>query len=217
MSVDLAARYGVPYMNVLTGFKYIGELIDQLTARDDYQYLFGYEESYGFLIGDFCRDKDAPQACMILAEAALYHKQNGETLLDRLEALFGEMGYYLESQVNISLPGLSGMDRLAKIMAELRRTSPKTIGGLEITYMKDFAEGGREQGQSVLTSLTREFPVTNLLRYELKGDAAWCCIRPSGTEPKLKLYFGAKAAGRQEAQAMLDVMQKELSAHINGI
>ncbi|MDR1205862.1 MAG: phospho-sugar mutase [Peptococcaceae bacterium] len=217
MGVDLAARHGVPYMNVLTGFKYIGELIDQLAARGDYQYLFGYEESYGFLIGDFCRDKDAPQACMILAEAALYHKQNGETLLDRLETLFGEMGCYLESQVNISLPGLSGMDRLAKIMAELRRTSPKTIGGLEITYMKDFAEGGGEQGQSVLTSLTREFPVTNLLRYELKGDTAWCCIRPSGTEPKLKLYFGAKGAGRQEAQAMLDAMQKELSAHINGI
>jgi phosphoglucomutase len=217
MGVDLAARYGVPYMNVLTGFKYIGELIDQLTTRSDHRYLFGYEESYGFLIGDFCRDKDAPQACMILAEAALYHKQNGETLLDRLETLFKEMGYYLEGQVNISLPGLSGMDRLARIMAELRRESPKTIGGLEITYMKDFAEGGAEHGQSTLTSLTRDFPATNLLRYELKGDAAWCCVRPSGTEPKLKLYFGAKGASRQEAQAILDAMQGELSAHINRI
>jgi phosphoglucomutase len=217
MGVDLAARYGVPYMNVLTGFKYIGEMMDELSFTRYYNYLFGYEESYGFLLGDFCKDKDAPQACLILAEAALHYKMQGTTLPDRLEALYAEMGYYLESQANINLAGLTGLERLDKVMSELRQNPPDSIGGLKITYTKDFSEEGKEQGESALTSLTDQFPPTNMLRYELNGDAAWCCVRPSGTEPKLKLYFGAKGPKRDEVQTMLNAMKEELCARVDAI
>ncbi len=213
LGATIAAKYGINYEEVLTGFKYIGEKIEEHAQRKDYTFLFGYEESYGYLISDHVRDKDAIQTCLILSEMALFYKRKGLTLCQRLQELFTEYGFYQEDLVNIHLAGVAGQKQIQAIMENLRLNSPEKIGTLRIIYSKDYFQGIEKDlltGQD--KSLT--LPKSNVLYYSLE-NGAWCCIRPSGTEPKLKVYIGVKEATAKKAKDSLEALKKALLALIN--
>ncbi len=189
LGVEIAADYGIKHLEVLTGFKYIGEQIAGFDKHAEHVFLFGYEESYGFLIGDFVRDKDAIQTALCIAEAALHHKTNGSGLYQRLQELFAKYGYYLEDQESIHLTGIAGQKTIKNIMETLRQTIPQPLQRLGIVSVKDYQSG-------VETPIN--LPLSDVLYYRLQQNS-WCCIRPSGTEPKLKMYFGVREQNREAA------------------
>ncbi len=193
LGVEIAADYGVKHLDVLTGFKYIGEQIADFVKHAEHVFLFGYEESYGFLIGDFVRDKDAIQTALCTAEAALHHKTNGSGLYQRLQELFARYGYYLEDQKNIHLTGIAGQKTIKNIMETLRQALPQPLQRLGIISVKDYQSG-------VETPIN--LPLSDVLYYRLQQDS-WCCVRPSGTEPKLKIYFGVREKNRTAAEKRL--------------
>ena len=198
MGVEIAAKHGIGYLDVLTGFKYIGEKIAEFAESREHSFLFGYEESYGFLIGDYVRDKDAVQIALIVAEMALYYKQNGLSLHGRLEKLFELYGYYQEDLINITLSGIEGQKKILDIMDYFRREKPQTLGQEKIILIKDY----------LLTEETN-LPQSNVLHYTLK-DNSWVCIRPSGTEPKLKVYLGVKEDNSTQAKQKIAQLRKDV-------
>jgi len=215
MGVDIAQRYGVGYIDVLTGFKYIGEKIKEFEENNSYTFLFGYEESYGYLIGDYVRDKDAVQACLVVAEMAAYYKALGISLLDRLNQLFEELGYYQEDLVSFNLEGIAGQERIKRILTTLQVESPKAIASKKVTIISDY------QNKSMLNLLSGELKPTNLpkanvLHFTLE-DGSWFCIRPSGTEPKLKIYFNVVGESKDEADQKLSNLKDSVLAIIDQI
>ncbi len=209
MAGAVARKYGVRFKEVLTGFKYIGEEILKMEKTGSGSYLFGFEESYGCLIGDYARDKDAVSASVALCEAAAYYKTKGMTIIEAYEALCREVGWYRDGIVTKSFPGLDGMERMRGIMQTLREHPLTETAGLKVLRVRDYQTGlcrDTETGEESPTGLPR----SNVLYYELKGDA-WCCIRPSGTEPKIKIYFGVRGAAEEEAAALERRMREELS------
>ena len=178
----IASKYGVKTEKTLTGFKYIGSKIEAHNQVGDAQFVFGYEESYGYLIADFVRDKDALQACLMVAEAANFYKENGETLVDVLNRLYEEHGTHVEKQIAISRPGASGLKEIQTILESFRNYDVSSIAGINIRFVDDFLSGKRTDG-TVL-----DFPQSNVLKFYLE-DGSWLAIRPSGTEPKCKFYF----------------------------
>lgn len=208
----VASDYGVATEKTLTGFKFIGEKVAKYEVTKEKNYVFGYEESYGSLIKPFVRDKDAPQACLMLAEACAYYKQEGKDLVDVLDSLYDRHGTYEESQVALTLSGETGANRIKEILANLRKDSPTEIGGTKVVRSEDYKECVIKEEDTV-TELTG-FTKSDVLKYYLE-DGSWIAVRPSGTEPKCKFYYCIKGASKDDAhnktlhfqQAMKDLTE----------
>ncbi|MBR2822971.1 MAG: phospho-sugar mutase [Clostridia bacterium] len=202
VSTSLANRicesYGVKMFEVLTGFKFIGEKIQQFQDSGEYTFQFGFEESYGFLSSTFVRDKDGVNASLLVTEVAAACEEEGITLYDRMEQIFREYGYYVEKVVSTTLPGKDGLTRMKEIMAGLQDNPPTDIGGMKVTAVRDYKKGVRTAGG--VTEPTG-LPASDVLYFELEGGC-WVCVRPSGTEPKIKLYVNTNAKDRAEAQKL---------------
>lgn len=178
----IARNYDVAVEKTLTGFKYIGEKIDLHNQNKDASFVFGYEESYGYLIGDFVRDKDALQACLIVSEAANYYKSKNKTLIDVLNGLYDSYGAHVEEQLSITRSGSEGVEEIKTILDTFRNYPESSIAGIGIKFVDDFLVGVRSNGESI------DFPSSNVLKFYLE-DGSWIAVRPSGTEPKCKFYF----------------------------
>lgn len=195
----IAKYYGIRLIEVLTGFKYIGQQILEFETTGKGTYLFGFEESYGCLIGTHARDKDAIVATMALAEAAAYYKSKGMTLWDAMIAMYDKYGYYKDGIVSLAFKGLSGLEKMQEIMDTLRNHTPEAFGPYKVRSARDYKLDrivDLETGAVTKTGL----PVSNVLYYDLSDDA-WLCVRPSGTEPKIKLYYGVKGTSLEDADA----------------
>ncbi|MCI6088250.1 MAG: phospho-sugar mutase [Absicoccus porci] len=204
----VAADYGVETEKTLTGFKFIGEKVAKYEVTHEKNYVFGYEESYGSLVKPFVRDKDAPQALLILAEACAFYKQQGKDLVDVLEELYQRHGTYEESQVALTLSGEEGAKRIQKILSDLRAEAPKEIAGVKVVKSEDFQtqkiyENGEEKPLEGFTK-------SNVLKYFLE-DGSWVAVRPSGTEPKCKFYYCIKGTDKADAHKKTEMAQKAMS------
>ncbi|MBQ3616468.1 MAG: phospho-sugar mutase [Anaerotignum sp.] len=215
MITPICEAYGVEKMDVLTGFKFIGEKIKGFEETGSYQYLYGFEESYGCLGGTYARDKDAVYAAVLICEMAAYYKEKGMTLYEALLALYEKYGYYREGVKSLTMKGLEGMERIALIMKTFRENTPAELGGFKVVVAKDYKTQvfknlvtGEESGSPL--------PVSDVLHYTLE-DGTWVCIRPSGTEPKLKFYIGVKADSLQAAQDKVDALNADIDAKIAAI
>ncbi|GKV69317.1 phosphomannomutase [Sporosarcina sp. NCCP-2716] len=212
MGREIAALYGVTTEDTLTGFKYISEKIEEYTETGEFEFLFGYEESYGYLAADFVRDKDAVQAAVLAAEAAAYYKSRGSSLHAELQKLYSQVGYYREGLQSITVPGKEGAETIARLMDSLRENPPGQLAGLEVTSIEDYGTGviRMADGMEKPTGLPR----SNVLKFRLE-DGSWCCARPSGTEPKCKFYIGVCAETGMEAvkkRDALEAVMKELAS-----
>lgn len=208
MAKAIAEDYHTGLVEVLTGFKYIGEQIKRFEKDHSYDYVFGLEESYGCLAGTYARDKDACVAVMMLCEAAAFYKKQGKTLWDAMEDMYKKYGYYKEGMESLTLKGKDGAGKIQMMMAEKRANPPRTIGGLKVLAVRDYRENTRKDfisGEITKTGL----PCSNVLYYELEENA-WCCIRPSGTEPKIKYYFGVKGTSMKDAQRKLERVKEDM-------
>lgn len=206
MAREIAKAYGVTLIETLTGFKYIGEQIKFFEQKGNYEFLFGYEESYGCLVGTHARDKDAVAAVMALCEAAAWCGHQGTTLCGEMERLFQTYGYYKEDLASLTLKGQDGAKKIQEMMEAIRNDTPRQIGGRKVTQFRDYREDllyDYETGETKATGL----PKSDVLYFELEGGA-WCCIRPSGTEPKIKFYIGVKGTDEQDAEAQLETMKQ---------
>ena len=206
VSTSLANRicesFGVSIFETLTGFKFIGEKIQQFMDKGDHTFLFGFEESYGFLSSTFVRDKDGVNASLLVSEVACACMAEGITFYDRMQQIFREYGYYVENVVSTTLPGKDGLTRMKEIMSGLRANPPREIAGLKVTAVRDYLKGIRtENGREEPTGL----PVSDVLYFELERGC-WVCVRPSGTEPKIKLYVNSNAGERAEAEKLNDAL-----------
>lgn len=204
----IAAKYGVETEKTLTGFKFIGEKVAKYEINNEKQYVFGYEESYGSLIKPFVRDKDAPQACLMLAEAACFYKEQGKTLVDVLHGLYEEFGAYEESQTSLTLAGQEGAARIQEILTTLRTAQPVAIADEKVIRFEDYkecriVENGKE---SELCGFTK----SDVLKYYL-ADGSWIAIRPSGTEPKCKFYYCVKGKDIADAHEKTKVYQNAMN------
>ncbi len=205
----IARDYGVDCEKTLTGFKYIGNKIDGYDQTKSKQFVFGYEESYGYLLKPFVRDKDAFQACSILAEAAAYYQQSQKTLIDVLNDLYAKYGTYLETQVSLTLTGESGVSKIQAILNGFRANQPTKLGDIKVVASEDFLSGVH-QGEE---RWTLDFPRENVLKYFLE-DGSWVAIRPSGTEPKCKFYFCIKAESEAACTAKFNRINAEIQQRI---
>ena len=197
MAAAIAKHYGVEFIEVLTGFKYIGQQILGFETKGKGSYLFGFEESYGCLIGTHARDKDAIVATMALCEAAAYYKTKGMTLWDAMVAMYEKYGYYKDDIQSITLKGIEGLEKIQTILENLRKNPPTEIGTYKVLSARDY------KADTVVNMETKEvtdtgLPSSNALYYDLNDDA-WVCVRPSGTEPKIKIYYGIKGTSLQDA------------------
>ncbi len=209
MADEISKEYGVKVIEVLTGFKYIGEQIKFFEWDGSYEYLFGYEESYGCLVGTHARDKDAVVAVMALCEAAAYYKEKGLTLWDQMLKIYEKYGYYKEDLVSITMKGVDGAERIQTILADMRKNPLKQIGAYQVIALRDYEADTRlslADGKVTPTGLPR----SNVLYYELERGA-WCCVRPSGTEPKVKFYMGVKEDSLKKAEQALAGLKEAMT------
>ena len=194
LGADIAEAHGAEVINVLTGFKYIGEKMIGFDKNKDHTFIMGYEESYGYLVGNHAKDKDAVVASMLICEMAAYQKAQGKTLLERLEELYQQHGYYKETLDSFTLPGADGQARIAVIMENLRAQQPKDFGGQAIAEIKDYKAG------------IDNLPKADVLKYFL-ADGGWMAVRPSGTEPKIKFYYSVRGTTMADAEAKVTALQ----------
>ena len=207
----IAKEYNLKVFEVLTGFKYIGEKIKQFEENKDYTYQFGFEESYGCLVGTHARDKDAIAAVMMLCEAAAYYKCNGITLWDQMLNIYKKYGYYKEDTVSLTFEGADGAKKIQNILNNLRENPLTQIGNYKVLELRDYKEEkikDLKTGKETKTDL----PNSNVLYYVLE-NVCWCCIRPSGTEPKIKFYMGVKENTEEKAEEALKVMKNYLLSY----
>ena len=207
MAKAIASAYGVKLIEVLTGFKYIGEQMLKFEKTGCNNYVFGMEESYGCLPGTYARDKDAPAAVCMLCEVAAFYKSQGKTLWDGMIDMYEKYGYYREGISTMTLKGIDGAAQIDTIMSNAREKAPAQIGDYKVLAIRDYKNDTRKDmvtGETAPTGL----PSSNVLYYELE-DNAWCCVRPSGTEPKIKFYFGVKGESLADSQAKLDKLSAE--------
>ena len=212
MADALTAAYDVKLIEVLTGFKYIGEQIKFFEQNHSYNYVFGLEESYGCLAGTHARDKDAPVAVMCLCEVAAYCKSKNMTLWDLMLKLYEEYCYYKEGLHTVTLKGVTGSEKINALMESFRSNPPKEFGKFKVTAFRDYDKNViiKEDGTTSETGL----PKSNVLYFELDQDA-WCCLRPSGTEPKIKFYMGVKGKSLEDAEALLKNLTDAMLAHVD--
>ncbi|MCM1283730.1 MAG: phospho-sugar mutase [Muribaculaceae bacterium] len=208
MAKAIAAEYGVELIEVLTGFKYIGEQMLKFEKTGCNNYVFGFEESYGCLPGTYARDKDAPAAVCMLCEVAAFYKSQGKTLWDGMIELYEKYGYYREGIATMTLKGIDGAAQIQEIMERARSSSPKKLGAFDVLAVRDYKADVRKDlvtGEETATGL----PASNVLYYEL-SDNAWCCVRPSGTEPKIKFYVGVKGSSLEQAEKLLSELKEDV-------
>ena len=207
----IAEHYGAKMVNVLTGFKFIAEQIKNYEETNAHTFMFGFEESYGYLVQPFVRDKDAIQAVLLLTEVAAHFKSEGKTLYDGLQALYEKYGYFLEKTISVTVQGLEGPAKIKALLDGLRKEVPSNFGGIKVSVAQDFAVNQQVDAQGVVSEIG--LPTSNVLKYILE-DGSWIAVRPSGTEPKIKFYMGVKAATQEEAEEKLAKFQKDLDAYI---
>ena len=207
----IAEHYGAKMVNVLTGFKFIAEQIKNYEETNAHTFMFGFEESYGYLVQPFVRDKDAIQAVLLLTEVAAHFKSEGKTLYDGLQALYEKYGYFLEKTISVTVQGLEGPAKIKALLDGLRKEVPSNFGGIKVALAQDFAVNQQVDAEGVASEIG--LPTSNVLKYILE-DGSWIAVRPSGTEPKIKFYMGVKAATQEEAQEKLAKFQKDLDAYI---
>ena len=208
----IAAYYKVDLIEVLTGFKYIGQKILQFEQEGKGSYLFGMEESYGCLPGTYARDKDAVVASMILCEAAAYYKSQGKTLWDLMLEMYERYGYYADEVESVTLEGKEGLEKIASIMEALKENTPESLGSLKVLYKRDYTKDvitDLATGETKPTGL----PKSNVIYYDLENNA-WACVRPSGTEPKIKLYFGVKGSSIENADQEAKALKEALTSYM---
>ena len=213
MAGAIAESYNLRFIQVLTGFKYIGQQILGFEQTGKGSYVFGFEESYGCLIGTYARDKDAIVATMALCEAAAYYKTQGKTLWDAMIDTYEKYGYYKEDIKSITLKGIEGLAKIQEILETLRKEPPVEIAGCKVLKARDYKEDTVKDlvtGEVTTTGL----PSSNVLYYDLPDDA-WVCVRPSGTEPKVKFYYGVKGTSLEDAEEKAAAMGKEVLAMID--
>lgn len=208
----IAESFGVHTLDVLTGFKFIGEKIKEYEMTGEYKFLFGYEESYGYLIGDFVRDKDAVQAALMGTEVAAFYKKQGMSLYDALMAIYKEYGYFLEGLRSLTLKGKDGAELIQKTLASFREEPLKEIGSLKITAEEDYLTSIRTNADGTSNSI--QLPKSNVLKYYLE-DGTWICLRPSGTEPKVKFYFSVNSGSLQESKEKLARVEQQFMDIVN--
>ena len=203
----IAESYGAEMKNVLTGFKFIAEQIQHDEETGEHTFMFGFEESYGYLVKSFVRDKDAVQAVLLLTEVAAHFKNEGKTLYDGLQELYVKHGYFLEKTISVTVAGLEGPQKIKAIMEGLRASVPTSFGGLKVVLAQDFSVNEQKDDNGVVSEIG--LPTSNVLKYILE-DGSWIAVRPSGTEPKIKFYTGVKAASESEAKEKLAALQADL-------
>lgn len=209
----IASSFGLKTFDTLTGFKFIGEKINEFEQSGDYQFQFGYEESYGYLIGDFVRDKDAVQSAVFAAEVAAYYKTQGKSLYDGLLDIFSKYGYYKESLRSITLKGKDGAEQIKKLVDAFRVNPVRELGEIDVTCIEDYQSGERVHVKEGKTE-SMPFPVSNVLKYHFE-DGTWFTIRPSGTEPKAKFYFGVKKELLSQSEKHLRKIEQLVMERVN--
>ena len=192
----IAEKYNTKMFNVLTGFKFIAEKIQQYEEDHSQTFMFGFEESYGYLVKPFVRDKDAIQALVLLAEVAAFYKKQGKTLYDGLQDIFEEFGYFEEKTISVTMSGIEGSGKIKALMAKCREQAPTEFAGIQVAQTEDFKELTRTFADGQTEQL--QTPPSDVLKYHLE-DGSWIAIRPSGTEPKIKFYLATKATSSSEA------------------
>ena len=207
----IAESYGVTVFNVLTGFKFVAEKIAEFERTQAYDYLFGFEESNGYLIKPFARDKDSVQAAVMFAEIAAYYRSRGMTLADGLDEIYREYGYYFDKPVSITMTGIDGAAEIQAIMDKFRANAPKQFNGTDIVKVEDFQAQTATDSDGKVTALNTS--PSNVLKYYL-ADGSWVAVRPSGTEPKIKFYISAVGSSMNEAEGKFKEMDKEIKAFI---
>jgi phosphoglucomutase len=215
MGRDIAATHGVETIDTLTGFKYISAWIKHFEETGDRSFLFGYEESYGYLIGDFVGDKDAVQTCLVIAEVAAYYKSQSMSLYDGLMELYETYGYYHEDLESLTLKGKDGAEQIALILSDFRNNPPGEIGGKQVLVVEDYQNCVREfteSGEKEEISL----PQSNVIKYKL-DNGAWVCLRPSGTEPKIKFYFGVREGTMEESLGVLEGLKEYVRGRVKQV
>lgn len=207
----IAESYGATMFNVLTGFKFIAEKIQEFEEKHNHTYMMGFEESFGYLIKPFVRDKDAIQAVLVVAELAAYYRSRGLTLADGIEEIYKEYGYYAEKTISVTLSGVDGAEQIKAIMAKFRDNGPKEWNQTAITVVEDFKAQTATAADGTVTNLTT--PPSDVLKYTL-ADGSWIAVRPSGTEPKIKFYIAVVGDSNEDSQAKITAIEAEINAFI---
>ncbi|MEZ7625083.1 phospho-sugar mutase [Streptococcus sp. 27098_8_22] len=207
----IAESYGATMFNVLTGFKFIAEKIQEFEEKHNHTYMMGFEESFGYLIKPFVRDKDAIQAVLVVAELAAYYRSRGLTLADGIEEIYKEYGYYAEKTISVTLSGVDGAEQIKAIMAKFRNNAPKEWNTTAITVVEDFKAQTATAADGTVTTLTT--PPSDVLKYTL-ADGSWIAVRPSGTEPKIKFYIAVVGESNEDSQAKIANIEAELNTFV---
>jgi phosphoglucomutase len=208
----IAENYGAKVFETLTGFKWIGEKIRKFEEEHSYKYLFGFEESYGCLIAPHARDKDGISAVMALCEATAFYKNKGWSLWEQMIKIYEKYGYYREGQVSIVLKGADGAEEIKNKMAKMRSNPPTELAGLKVLEVRDYQEHVIKKADGEVSET--DLPTSNVLYYELSNNS-WCCVRPSGTEPKIKFYMGVKGSTMQDAENQLAVLSEAMKKFVD--
>ena len=208
----IAENYGAKVFETLTGFKWIGEKIRKFEEENSYKYLFGFEESYGCLIAPHARDKDGISAVMALCEATAFYKNKGWSLWEQMIKIYEKYGYYREGQVSIVLKGADGAEEIKNKMAKMRSNPPTELAGLNVLEVRDYQEHVIKKADGEVSET--DLPTSNVLYYELSNNS-WCCVRPSGTEPKIKFYMGVKGSTMQDAENQLAVLSEAMKKFVD--
>ena len=207
----IAESYGATMFNVLTGFKFIAEKIQEFEEKHNHTYMMGFEESFGYLIKPFVRDKDAIQAVLVVAELAAYYRSRGLTLADGIEEIYKEYGYYAEKTISVTLSGVDGAEQIKAIMAKFRNNAPKEWNATTITVVEDFKAQTSTAADGTVTALTT--PPSDVLKYTL-ADGSWIAVRPSGTEPKIKFYIAVVGESNEDSQAKIANIEAEINTFV---
>ena len=207
----IAESYGATMFNVLTGFKFIAEKIQEFEEKHNHTYMMGFEESFGYLIKPFVRDKDAIQAVLVVAELAAYYRSRSLTLADGIEEIYKEYGYYAEKTISVTLSGVDGAEQIKAIMAKFRNNAPKEWNATAITVVEDFKAQTSTAADGTVTTLTT--PPSDVLKYTL-ADGSWIAVRPSGTEPKIKFYIAVVGESNEDSQAKIANIEAEINAFV---
>ena len=207
----IAESYGATMFNVLTGFKFIAEKIQEFEEKHNHTYMMGFEESFGYLIKPFVRDKDAIQAVLVVAELASYYRSRGLTLADGIEEIYKEYGYYAEKTISVTLSGVDGAEQIKAIMTKFRENAPKEWNATEITVVEDFKAQTSTAADGTVTNLTT--PPSDVLKYTL-ADGSWIAVRPSGTEPKIKFYIAVVGESNEDSQVKIANIEAEINAFV---
>ena len=212
-ATKVAANFNVKMINVLTGFKFIAEQIKNFEADGSHTFMFGFEESYGYLIRPFVRDKDAIQSLVMLAEVAAFYKKQGMNLYDGLQELFKKYGYFAEKTIALTFDGVEGAKEIEDLMTKFREESPKEFAGYKVVALEDFEKSTKTNADGTVEEI--KIPKSNVLKYLLE-DGTWIAVRPSGTEPKIKFYIGTQADSQDEAFAKRQQFEDTVMAFVKG-